>query len=618
MIKWGQYPFVRVTLALITGILLALQTEMLQLPAAWLFLFSCIGFAFLFMGAKFRQSAFLFSVAGVWGMVCFGLFGWAVTQQRTEKNNGTHLLHQPGKVTHYIGYLNDFMLQKPTNYQTTIRVQKVRINNQWFPADGQVQLSIRKEAGRRVPAYGDVLLIKGEPRAVSAPLNPGQFDYRKYLAAHNIHHQQYLYPGQFRKIGENIRNPALALSIKLRHNLDKVFRKLVPSHREYGIASALVLGIKDELDNDIKATYSNTGTMHVLAVSGLHVGLVFSILSIGLKRLRSSVSHRLFSAVVALAVVWTYAFITALSPSVLRAAVMFTFVIGAQVLQRRSNMYNTLATAAFGLLCFNPYFLFDVGFQLSFLAVLAIVYLHPRIYKLLEFDNYAADQVWILTSISLAAQIGTFPLSLYYFHQFPVYFLLSNLVAVPLSTGILYVGLSVLFFGWIPYLGFGLGKLMQGMVWLMNEAMMWLEKLPYALINRIPFSGLQAVLFYAFIFLLLVFLARPKLKFLGFACALLAVFSFSHLNDAYSRGQNRKLLILAVPKQSVMAFLDGKATVFADSAFMENKQARNFSLEPVLLAAGVNSVTLQSWQNQKVQNLALKHVNGQHLFVWQA
>jgi competence protein ComEC len=353
----------------------------------------------------------------------------------------------------------------------------------------------------------------------------------------------------------------------------------------------------------VKAAYANTGTMHVLAVSGLHVGLVFVILSFFLKPLRKTVTHRLFAAAVILTVVWAYAFITALSPSVLRAAVMFTIVVLAQVLQRRGNMYNTLAVAAFVLLCYNPFFLFEVGFQLSFMAVLGIVYLAPRIQKLLVFDTKAANWLWQLVVVSMAAQIGTFAISLYYFHQFPVYFLVSNLIAVPLATLILYNGLALVLLFWVPGLNVLLGKLMQVLVWLMNESLLWLENWPLALLNRIPFSGLQTVLIYGFILFLLIFMARRKLKFLAMACAVLFIFSGSRLKENFSGNNKPKLIIFAVPKQSVWSFSDEKAIVLADTAFTQNKQAITFTLEPVLLADRIQAVHFQSWHEKNAEIL---------------
>ena len=570
----------------------------------------------LYFLAKKRQSTFLFSVSGMAALLSFAAAGWVLTEIRTEKNQPEHLLHQSGKITHYVGFLNDFLTEKPAVFQTTLRLQQVKVNGNWQPASGQIQITFRKEKNLSRPQYGDVLLIKGNPKPVSPPLNPGQFDYRKYLAARNIHHQQYLYAGQFEVIGQEIQSPVLALSIHLRHNLDRVFKKFVPAQREYAIASALVLGVKDALDNDIKAAYTNTGTMHVLAVSGLHVGLVFGILSFFLKPLRkTTTAQRLLSAAVVLTVVWGYAFITALSPSVLRAAVMFTFVVGAQVLQKRSNMYNTLAASAFALLCYDPFFLFDVGFQLSFVAVLAIVYLTPRIYKLFDFKNKAADFFWKMTAVSLAAQIGTFPLSLFYFHQFPVYFLVSNLIAVPLSTLILYNGLALLAFFWVPGLNEVLGKLMQWQLWLMNESMLWLEKWPLALVNRIPFSGLETVLIYTLILILLLFLAQRKFRYFALVFMVLLLFSGIRLQHLIQGRAKPKLVIFAVPKQSVWSFLAENATVLADSAFTNNPQAVAFTLEPTFLASRIEEVVYQPW-NAQTAKLAQYQTEEMRLISW--
>jgi competence protein ComEC len=494
MLKWSPFPVVRVALAYIAGILLAFSFgDNIKLPV-WFYFAAFISFAGVWFLAQKRRSIRLFSVAGTLGMICFILAGFRITQLRPERNEPLHISNQTGNITHFVGYIDDYLVTKAAFYQAVIRVQKIKKNGKWIAAKGLVQLTIRKQPGKPKPEYGQVLLIKGSPQKFQPPLNPNQFDFRKYQSARNIYHQQFLSPYQYRIIGQNTSNLLVALSIRARDKMEQIFRELVPEKREFGIASALVLGIKDELDNDIKATYSNTGTMHVLAVSGLHVGLVFGLLNVGLKRLRKTKFNRLFSAILLLSIIWAFAFVTALSASVLRAAVMFTFVVFAQLLQKRSNIYNTLAAAAFTLLVINPYFLLDVGFQLSFVAVLSIVYLQPKIYRWLAFENWLLDKVWALIAISLAAQIGTMALSLFYFHQFPVYFLITNLIAVPLSTGILYVGLALLAFCWVPFLNVALGQLMQWSLWLMNESMRYLENWPGALVNRIPFSGFQTVL----------------------------------------------------------------------------------------------------------------------------
>lgn len=619
MIKWAQFPFVRITLVFMAGIGLGLMFPDLTYYAIFLFLAVLCATGCLFLMAKARKSGFLFSVTGLAGLICFGLAGLSLTFLRTAKNDPENLFHLQGKVTHYTGKINDFILEKPTIFQTTLKLSQVKVNGNWRPVTGNVQLSVRKEPGLEL-RYGQLLLVKGAPRLVPAPLNPGQFNYRTYLASQQIYHQHYLYPNLFTVTGEEVSNPFMALSMQLRANLDQLLKSKVPGKREYGIATALVLGIKDQLDNEIKATYANTGTMPVLAVSGLHVGLVFGLLNLGLKRLRKTTAQRLLSAAIIFSVVWVYAFITALSASVLRAAVMFTILMVAQVLQKKSNMYNTLAVAAFGLMCVNPYYLLDVGFQLSFLAVLAIVYIYPRLHRLYEPETWLGRQIWGLLCISLAAQIGTFPLSLFYFHQFPVYFLLTNLIAVPLSTVILYVGFGILLVFWIPgvgaWLASWLGLLMKWLLWFMNEAMIFLEGLPLAQINRIPFSGLQAVLLFVIVMLLLIFLARPRFKlFLGLF-ALLVLFSGSQVHDKFTRTEKSRFIIFAAPGNSVWGFFTpAKATVLADSGFLKNKQGLNFMVEPAMLAAQPATVTYQPWQ-LPVKQFVRKQFPDSELIVW--
>jgi competence protein ComEC len=615
MLKWSPFPVVRIAMAFIAGILLAFQIgDNLHLPG-WVYVLVAGVFGMLWFQAHQRRSALFFTLTGLAGLLCFILAGYRATQLRPEKNIPSHLTRKTGKISHYVGYIDDFLVEKKAFHQVTLRIQKIKLDGKWETATGLVQLTIRKQQVRVKPEYGQVLLVKGTPQEVQKPLNPGQFDFRKYQAARNIYHQQFLNGYQYKVIGQRVSNPAIALSIRARDKMEAIFRELVPSKRESGIASALVLGVKDELNNDIKATYSNTGTMHVLAVSGLHVGLVFGLLNLGLKRLRNTRANRLLSAILLLSLIWSFAFITALSASVLRAAVMFTFIVFAQLLQKRSNIYNTLAAAALVLLMIEPFYLLDVGFQLSFVAVLAIVYLQPKIYRLWAFENFWLDKIWVLVAVSLAAQVGTIALSLFYFHQFPVYFLLTNLIAVPLSTGILYIGLAVLLFSPIPYLNVLLGEVMETMLYLMNESMRWLEKWPGALVNRIPFSGFQAVLIYLCILLVCVFLANRKLKYLSAATVVLGLVMVFHMQAAFAATAQKKLILFAVPKHTVFAIFENRtALLLSDSAFIRNKQAITFNLEPAFLQ---NQADQQQFFELNQPNKLVRQINGITVLVWQ-
>src|SRR5687767_1910976 len=181
MIKWAQFPFLRITLVFIIGILASFLWDGNGYIAGSFFLAGICGFAMLLLIARSRKSSFAFSIAGISGLLCFALAGFALTQIRSLKNDPQSLIHFPGEVTHYVGTINDFLLDKPSVFQTTLKVKQIKSGGKWQPATGNIQLSFRKVAGQEKPHYGDVLLIKGNPKPVPAPLNPGQFDYRKYL-----------------------------------------------------------------------------------------------------------------------------------------------------------------------------------------------------------------------------------------------------------------------------------------------------------------------------------------------------------------------------------------------------------------------------------------------------
>jgi competence protein ComEC len=467
MITWASFPFVRYTPALILGIV-----AYLYLGEAWPELWPwAVGLALAAVGAvawsmRQRRPAGR-DAAGIAALLAVVLFGAALTQRATESRRADHLFRFTDKIDCYRAVVDEATVVRAATFATTLRVQAVRVHGRWQRATGGVRVSLPRVVGIAQPHYGEVWLIRGHPDPSKPPLNPGEFDYRQYLAYRQVYHQQYIHPDQYAVVDTVPPNVLVALSMQLAEKLDGVFREYIKAKREYAIASALVLGIKDDVDSDTKQAYSSTGTSHIMAVSGLQVGLLYLALTWLLQKLFGRVpGFRLWSALLGLTVIWGYAFVTGLSASVLRATVMFTFLIIGRAWGRQSSIFNTLAVAAFFLLLWSPFLVADVGFQLSFLAVLSIVYIQPRIARWLEVKEYFyarqrhwqskagqwiwraigwfLDKVWQAVALSLAAQVATFALGLYYFHQFPFSFLFSNLVAVPISSGAVYVGLALL------------------------------------------------------------------------------------------------------------------------------------------------------------------------------
>src|SRR5690606_30371161 len=231
--------------------------------------------------------------------------------------------------------------------------------------------------------YGDLLVIKGAPQRPDPPANPAEFDYARYLEQRNIFHQHFVREGVMR-MGAEPSNGVLALAYKLRARAEAVLRTYVPGERAQGIARALVLGVTDGLDNELREAYAGVGVMHILAVSGLHVGVIYFVLASLLRPLNRLPKGNWAVAVISIFVLWLYAFITGLSPSVLRAVTMFSFLTLAKPWRRGTNVYNTLAVSAFVMLLADPWLVCSVGFQLSYLAVLGIVYFYPRLIPLWE------------------------------------------------------------------------------------------------------------------------------------------------------------------------------------------------------------------------------------------
>jgi competence protein ComEC len=641
-ITWASYAFVRLALALMAGILTYLYVGA-ALPSllGWL-----VGVVVLFGAAQVwasrQRRPEATDWAGLLAILAVFVAGAALTQQATEARAGNHLYRFGNKIEFYRAVVDDYTVVRPATYATTVRVSAVRVGGKWQVAVGGIRVSIPRDSGVAAPLYGDVWLVRGTPAPSKAPLNPGEFDYRRYLEYHQVYHQQFIHPDQYRQIATAPPSYLRAVAMRAAKVVDGVFHQYVHSKREYALASALVLGIKDDVDQQTKQAYANTGTTHIMAVSGLQVGLLFGAVTwlLGWLPGRRGATFRLVSALLGLGVIWSYAFLTGLSASVLRAAVMFTFIMVARASGRQTNMFNTLAVAAFCLLCYDPYLLCDVGFQLSFLAVISIVYLQPRIVALLDVRGYflnrerpwqakstqrfwkatswLLDKTWQATALSLAAQVATFPLGIFYFHQFPLSFLLSNLVAVPISSGAVYVGLGLLLLkGMVALVGvFSTGAasvldvlpkmvawVFEHLIWLFNEYIFWIGRvMPGALISGIHVSAPQAWLIFAIILVLLAFLARRHQAWLGVACSLMGVFAGSSIWAAQRLAPDERLIFYSIPRRSVVGFWQGAAAhiVTVDSLPLTETE-RTYRIVPGIIQREARQVTYHAgWRGSLV------------------
>ena len=350
-------------------------------------------------------------------------------------------------------------------------------------------------------------------------------------------------------------------------------------NEELAVISALLLGYKDLLDRETIMIYSSSGAMHVLAVSGLHVGIIYLLLNSLFLFFEKFKYGKYLKAVLLILSLWAYALLTGLSPSVLRATTMFSFIIIGSALNRETNIYNTLAASAFVLLLYNPYILLQVGFQLSYAAVLGIVYLQPKLYKLMYTKHWLLDKIWAITTVSIAAQLATFPLGMYYFHQFPNYFLLSNLFVIPLATFIIGGGVLLFAISAIPFLSGFLAFVVNKILLLLNFSVQWVENLPYSLSLGICITVIETIIIYSIIILFFSSIIKRKARLFQMSFTLAILFMTLQIEEQYRTGKQQYFIVYDAPKERAIDFVDGNQNYFiADENLNKDKSKMRFHI----------------------------------------
>ncbi|WP_332913702.1 ComEC/Rec2 family competence protein [Algoriphagus boritolerans] len=391
----------------------------------------------------------------------------------------------------YLARVTKHDVEKPNSFENQLEVIATLESMGWKKSHGKV-LVYHKSKTPLIP--GQVILVANSPDRISSPTFPNEFDYSGFLERKGIHYRQFI-GEKFEVFDSSEVNSFTYRLANFREKLLGIIEAKVPNRASQQIAAALLLGQKENLDKDIKNAYAETGTMHILAVSGLHVGIIYAILLFPLKGIRIKSSQKRIYLTTVILLIWVYAILTGFSPSVIRAATMFSLFTVGQMRKRCPSSFNILAFSAMVMITLDPTVIYEVGFQLSYAAVAGILLIQPLIVRFWLPPNRVLEYLWQLTAVSIAAQLTTFPLSVYYFHIFPTYFLIANLFIIPLSFVVMSVGISFLALSWIPLLGAGLGGMVSGLIWVQNWITHTIQLFPGGNMERltITFSGMLLV-----------------------------------------------------------------------------------------------------------------------------
>ncbi len=576
---WHQVPVIKLLLPFVTGISLSVFYPVSIVVAS-----CCLGICVLF---GLMCYLFVRRYTLQWLFGCFISVGMVWTGVLMHRLHDARIAHsyaaKDTSATHWVMRIDEQPLVKPSSVKMVCRVLGVANGlNEYRKASGKIMLYVSKQIMDSTIVYGRVLLIPVSLiHEVTGPQNPAEFNYKRYLGFHGICHQAYIGKREQLLITTKMdANPLQNWVYEVQGYVQRVLMRNINSANETAVAQALLYGYDDDIDADTVRAYSNTGTLHVLAVSGMHVGIIYLILGVFLGWLSRWKQGEIARQLIILIALWLYSLLCGLSPSILRATVMFSFIIVGNLLKTRSNVYNTLAASAFTLLCFEPNMLANVGFQLSYLAVIGIVFFQPLLYNLYTPNSFIVDEIWKITAVSLAAQLVTFPIGLLYFHQFPNCFLFSNLIIIPLTTVILYGGLMLVVIGKLGWIVWLLGQVLYGLIYFTNMLVGWVEQIPFAYVNGIHITIFQTLVLYAVIaFSTTYVLFQRKI---WFQLALFSLLLFTGIWSCQSIEHNRQqlLVVYRVNRSTAVQIVSGqKGILLLDSALLYDENKRRFHLQ---------------------------------------
>jgi len=472
---------VHITLALIVGIIVGAFLKLPNTITGYL-----LGGGFLILVLVYFISNKVFNPQFYFALSSFIVFFIIGVSRLTFSKD----INQESHYTFHLKKANSLVLEvsktlKPSKNYLKYEALVKQVNKNFTV--GKLLLNIKKDSLKTDLKIGQYLFTNATVKNLPDVKNPFQFDYKSYLENQNIYRQIYTQKSAIIVLKKS-KTSIYSLAQNFRNKVVTNFVKKGLKGDELAVVKALLLGERQDLSVELRQEYANAGAIHILAISGLHIGIIMFLLSWLLKPLEYFKNGKNSKLILIILFLWIYAVIAGLSPSIIRATTMFTALSISLFSNRKTDVYNVLALSAFVLLLIKPQFLFDVGFQMSYLAVLAIVAIQPKLVALWHPKYKIVHYFWQLLCVSTAAQIGVVPLSLYYFHQFPGLFFLTNLVVIPLLGFILGLGLLLVLLATINLLPTILIDFYQNIIQYLNLFISWIAHQERFLIQNISFS----------------------------------------------------------------------------------------------------------------------------------
>jgi len=558
---WQNIPFTRMLIAYISGIVCCYYLPNSINTYFVVSAFSCSFFLFVAAVFVFHKKPVIIGFSAFLLFIVLGFLTFTIH----------HPTHNTLHFSHYISYdfpciIKGIVVENPNETANAKRVKlsvgEVMFNTVAKPCEGEVLLYLNKQDSI---GLGDEIIAKCNFQPIKPPEFPFEFDFQKHWFSQKIFQQGFIIA--HKKIGEkfNIKSWALLWRNKAKHLYEKHFSKT-----HLNLISALVLGDDDHLDKNIIRDFRDNGTIHILSVSGMHVGIIYVAIVFLFEKLPLPKRlKRLLRFAFIIGLVWMYAFITGLSAPVTRAALMCSFVELGNFFLRKNNLYNNISCAAFLQLLFNPYLIFNIGFQLSYSAVFGLVYILPKLNGIFfhrhKYWNYFIE----MTNVTVAAQLATLPFILYYFAQFPVYFIISNIGIGLLSTLAIYGGILFLILYPVSFLRGILAELNAWILELILKISHYISDLPFSVWHFNRITVLETLLLLGFIYLFFYVIKKFAFKPFFALLALLLMLIVS-VNVRLLKAKNQREIIQTERKKFGI-----QAAVLQDKLYIKNKTIKD-------------------------------------------
>jgi competence protein ComEC len=574
-----QFPLARVTLVFIIGIVFAYYFQPSpNLVFTYLFVTTSL------LGGVYYWSTKRANLVRVFGIsVYITAFGIGISSQTIhtatyQKNHFTQV-DAVFEQTHTFNLVLREKLKSSTSSQRYIAlVQQIDTTN----CSGKILLNIKKDSLHHSFIIGNRLQIQGNLYPNVTPKNPNQFDYGSYLKNKQIYGQLYA-DGSDIKISTQIEKDIWYYAAQIRNTIITNLTKDGFNSTELNVAVALILGQQQDIDPEISKDYQYAGAVHILSVSGLHIGFLLLFVTFILKPIPNTKKGSLLKLVIILCSLWLFGILAGLAPSVVRSVTMFSFVAIGQHLRRSVNIYHTLLVSILLILLVQPGFLFDVGFQLSYLALFFILWFHPLLSKIWTPKNKISKYIWDILSVSFAAQIGTLPLSLYYFHQFPGLFFITNLVIIPLTGFIMGIGVLVMVLAYFESSPIFLSKALEWSLFIIDKIIHTIASLEQFIIKDIPFTLAFLLSSYAIVFSAIFWFKKPQFQRLIVVLISVVFLQFTFIWNKWQVANQHEWVVFNSKKNTLITERKGNAVTLYANDSLSKIGSKNNTLNAYLV-----------------------------------